>query len=90
MPGVIVANQTAHATPGSGAAAAILIALSACNPYARSYETRFVGTGGVISGVVGNMNVEYVNFRDYSASGPVPAAITWRASAEKLSSLAKP
>ena len=35
------------------------------------------------------MTVDYVNFRDYSANGPVPAAITWRASAEKLSSPAK-
>jgi hypothetical protein len=60
--------------------------LAACNPYACNYETRFVGTGGAASGVTGNLTVQYVNFRDYSANGPVPASITWQANAERLSS----
>jgi hypothetical protein len=68
---------------------AAILALAACNPYSCNYETRFAGTGGVASGATGNITVDYVNFRDYSANGPVPAAITWRASAEKLSSPAK-
>jgi hypothetical protein len=45
-------------------AAAAILSLAACNPYSCSYETRFIGTGGVESGVTGNITVDYVNFRD--------------------------
>jgi len=86
---MVVANLQSMTPLSPVVAAATILSLAACNPYSCSYETRFIGTGGVASGAAGNLIVDYVNFRDYSANGPVPAAITWRASAEKLSSPAK-
>ena len=59
-----------------------------CNPYACTYETRFVGTTGTTSGASGTVIVTYVNFRQYHDNGPVPSDLTWNIRGEGLSSAA--
>ncbi len=62
------------------------VALSACNPYKCTYETRFVGTSGSVDGPNGVMTVTSVNTREYHDDGPVPSYLTWNINAERLSS----
>ena len=57
-----------------------------CNPYACTYETRFVGTGGTTSGANGTLIVTSVNFRQYHDDGPVPSDLTWNIRGEGLAS----
>jgi len=71
-------------------ARAIVVAASlssaACNPYACTYETRFVGTAGTVSGVNGTLIVTSLNFRQYHDDGPVPSDLTWNIRGEGLAS----
>ena len=63
-----------------------LVAAGACNPYACTYETRFIGTAATTSGVNGTLIVTYVNFRQYHDDGPVPSDLTWNIRGEGLAS----
>ena len=59
---------------------------AACNPYACTYETRFVGTTGTQTSAIGTVIVTYVNFRQYHDDGPVPSDLTWNLRGEGLAS----
>lgn len=59
---------------------------AACNPYACTYETRFVGTAGTTAGANGSLIVTSLNFRQYHDDGPVPSDLTWNVRGEGLAS----
>ncbi len=62
------------------------LSAAACNPYACSYETRFVGTTGTSSSANGTLIVTSLNFRQFHDDGPVPSDLTWNIRGEGLAS----
>jgi len=63
----------------------ILLAVGGCNVYACKYETRFVATrGAASSSAVGNVNVEYMNFRDYDPPETALISVSYVAKGEGL------
>ena len=62
----------------------LILGATRCNPYACTYETRFLGTSGSANEANGVVVADYVNAREYHDDGPVPSYLTWRVTAERL------
>jgi hypothetical protein len=61
------------------------LAVGGCNVYACKYETRFVATrGSASSAAVGNVTVEYMNFRDYDPEETALISVSYVAKGEGL------
>ena len=60
------------------------MAVSACNPYACRYRTRFVATSGTTTTASGSLIVESLNFREYSEGEPIPNSVSYNMRGESL------